>query len=355
MSRRSFLKNLALGSAAAWPLLQTSKAFGATKQRWRLALGVPKTMPIWGEGMQRFAEIVQKLSGDQLQIKVFGAGELVPALGTFDAVRSAEIQMGHSASYYWQGKIPASAFFTCVPFGMDAFGMLSWLISGDGQRLYDELMHPSGVTCLPCGTPGFQVMGWFNREINSIADLQGLKIRIPGLASQIYAKAGAKPVLLAGGEIFTSLATGVIDAVEWVGPYSDYVMGFQKAAKYLYGPGWQEPGALLELMINKQAWDSLSDQQQVAIKTASYETTLWMYSQWTSKNAEYLEKIIGEGTVQIRTLSPEVLQHLNKLSDEVVTEIASSSELAGRIYSSYLTFQRQRYSNYQNFAGNSVK
>jgi TRAP-type mannitol/chloroaromatic compound transport system substrate-binding protein len=313
-------------------------------------MAVPRTLPIWGPGVERFAKIVEELSQGELKIKVYGAGELVPALGTLESVKAGEIQMGHSAAYYWKGKIPASPFFTSVPFGMDTAGNLAWLSAGGGQELYNELMAPHKVLCMPCGATGFQMGGWYNREIKSTKDLEGLKIRIPGLAATVLAEAGAKPVLLPGGEVFTSLSTGVIDAVEWVGPYHDYVMGFHKAAKYYYGSSWHEPGPLLELMINEQAWKSLSPVAQLAIKIAASDTSGWMQDQWNAKNSEYLEKLKAEGKVTIQPLPNDVLRHLKKIADKVKLELSTTSPLAKKIYDSYTTFQSQ-YEAYRSLAG----
>ncbi|MCB0333232.1 MAG: TRAP transporter substrate-binding protein [Bdellovibrionales bacterium] len=340
-TRRHFLKNLSLASLAGLTATLPSRASAAPKKlRWRIALAVPKTLPIWGDGVIRFAERVKTMSQGELSIKVYGAGELVPAFGIFDAVKSGSIQMGHGTPYYYQGKVPESPFFSTLPFGMNAAATNAWLMAGGGQELWEELMAPHGIICFACGTPGYQTTGWFTKEINSIADLKGLKIRIPGLASKIYAKAGATPILLPGAEIFTSLSTGVIDAVEWVGPYHDYTMGFQKVAKYLYGGSWHEPGSTLDLMINKQAWESLPAHLQMILRSAAAETNEWMWAQFESKNAEFLAKIKAEGKIQIRNFSREILQQLKVYSDEVIGELANSSPIAKRIYTSYTDFQK---------------
>ncbi|MCB0321787.1 MAG: TRAP transporter substrate-binding protein, partial [Bdellovibrionales bacterium] len=299
MKRRSFIRSVVLrsftlggatlGGAAASPLLLPSAALASTpKLRWRLALGIPRALAIWGPGIERFAKTVESLTAGGLKIKVYGAGELVPALETFEAVQSGKIQMGHSAAYYWQGKVPAAPFFTATPFGAGVLESLAWLHGGGGQELYDKVMAPFNVKTFPCGATPDQMAGWFNREIRSVTDLQGLKIRVPGFASHIYKEIGASPVLIPGGEIFTSLSTGVIDAVEWVGPYHDYLLGLHKAAKFYYGPGWQEQGPLLELMIHKPAWETLPEEYRKAIQLACQDTTLWMLNEFNVKNAEYL-------------------------------------------------------------------
>lgn len=353
MKRRKFIKDLSLaGLAAGVTTIRPENAFAQKKLRWRLALAVPKTLPIWGPGLVRFAKNVEILTGGGLHIRVYGAGELVPALGTFDAVKAGEVQMAHSASYYWQGKIPAAAFFTAIPFGMTANAMNAWL-AAEGQKLWDELMAPHKLRCFPCGNTGPQCIGWFNKKISTLADLKGLKIRIPGLASKVFQKAGATPVLLPGGELFTSLATGVIDAAEWVGPFHDYTMGFHKAAKYYYGTAWHEPSATLELMVNQSAWDSLPTNYQTAIQIAAAETDRWIQMEWEGKNAAYLEKIDAETTVTRLELSEDILNAFRTYTSEILAEIAATSPLAERIVHSYSTFQK-RFGAYQQWTNKGL-
>lgn len=343
MKRRAFLSGVAATavSGTAIPALAAPKKF-----RWRMVLAVPRTLPIWGPGMERFASHVEKLSGDRLKIRVYGAGELVPALGTFDAVSSGEVQLGSAASYYWLGKVPAAPFFTAVPFGLDSMGTLAWIQDGGGQQLWDELMAPSGVICMPCGSTGPQATGWFNKKIDKPEDLKGLKIRIPGLAANIYSRLGAKPILIAGGDLFTSLATGVIDAAEWVGPYHDYTLGLHKAASYFYASSWQEPGAVLELMINKKAWDELPEDLQLMVRTVARETSLWMHNLWEAKNAEFLEKLVADSKITVLELPDEILKAFHKEATVLMNEVASGSPIASKIHSSYTEFQK-RYHKFQ--------
>lgn len=341
MHRRSFLKNCTIATAAtAAATAPTILKAAPNKLRWRLALAVPKTTPVWGDGVVRFAKNVKEMSDSELDIKVYGAGELVPAFGIFDAVKSGSIQLGHGSPYYYQGKVPESPFFASMPFGMDSNAHRAWLIDGDGQKLWDELMKPHGLKSITCGGTGYQSMGWFNKEINTAEDLKGLKIRIPGLASKIYAKAGASPVLLPGAEIFTSLSTGVIDAVEWVGPYADYVMGFQKVAKNFYIGSWHEVNSTLEILLNLKEWESLSERLRKIIEIAAMETDLWMRATYSSKNGEYLEKIKSEGKVNVREIPVEVLKALKGFGDEAYKELESSSEISHKISNSYLSFKK---------------
>lgn len=338
MQRRQFVNALATGAIAS--TLPNAHAEGATF-KWRLVLDVPKTMPVWGPAIVRLADNLEKLSAGRMKIKVYGAGELLPAFGSFDAVKNGEIEMAQSVTYYHQGKVPESVFFCGVPFGMTFEGMTAWFTAGDAQALWDELMVPHNMVCLPCGGTHYQTAGWFNREIKSVEDLKGLKVRMPGLAGKVLAKLGANPVLLPAGEIFTSLATGVLDAVEWTGPYQDYVMGFHKIAKYYYVGAWHEVGPAMELMINRTAWDSLPEDLKLLVRICSAETHQWMNHTWSTKDAEYLEKIRTETKVEIRELPVDVLQALKKQTDVVLNEMVANSAIGKRIYDSYSAFQKR--------------
>ena len=345
MDRRNFVKNTAVTTAVASLAAPTVLKASRKKYRWRLCMAVPKTLPIWGTQVVQFAKNLKEMSSGKLDIRVYGAGELVPALQTFDAIKSGSIQMGHSAAYYWQGKMPAAVYFTAVPFGMNAVGMKAWLAAG-GQDLWDELYAPHGVFALPAGNTGLQMGGWFNREIRSIEDFKGLKMRIPGLAGKVIEKLGGKPTLVAGGEIYTNLSTGVIDATEWVGPYHDYTMGFHKAAKFYYYPGWHEPGPVLELMVSKKAFMELPKEYQAMIKMAAKALDRDMHGEWIAKDAAYFQKIEKETAVKVQPFPSSVVKAFKKYSFEVREELAKTSPLAKKITASFDTFQKQ-YDSYQ--------
>ena len=343
MKRRSFISSAsvtALASSIGLAFRPNAVYAAGKRLRWRLALCIPRTLPIWGAGIERFADNVEALTAGGLKIKVYGAGELVPALETFEAVRSGKIQMGHSAAYYWQGKIAAAPFFTATPFSAGVIETLSWLAAGGGQTLYDQMYKPFGVKAFPCGAVPAQMTGWFKKPIQSPADLKGLKIRVPGFASAIYESAGASPVLMPGGEVFTSLSTGVIDAVEWVGPYHDYVLGLHKAAQYYYGPGWQEQGSVLELMINAEQWNTLPEEYQQAIQICGREATLWMLEQFHVKNIEYLKKIEDEGKTSVGRLPDSVITLLREKSKEVIGKITKQDPLAAKVYADLSAYQQ---------------
>jgi TRAP-type mannitol/chloroaromatic compound transport system substrate-binding protein len=345
MKRRQFLKATSL-SLLSTPFMSKNVLAASKKQRLRLALAVPKTFPIWGDGIQRFARNVETLTQGSVKIKVYGAGELMPAFETFDAVRSGDIDMHHSVSYYYQGKVPEAPYFSSIPFGLSPSAMNAWL-EFEGQKLWDELLAPYGVQALPCGSPGIQSMGWFKKEISTPEDLKGLKIRIPGIASAVYAKLGAIPVLLPGGEVYTGLTTGMIDAVEWIGPYHDHSMGFHKVAPFLYLGCWHEPGSKFELLFNKEKWQRLSEEQKLAIKICAQETDRWMLSQFEFQNAITLEKIKDEGIVKIKHLSPELRSAFKSASEEILSNLKKASPIAARIHKSIVNF-RGLYESYHN-------
>ena len=355
MDRRKFVSALGLGlgaaalagcgqnesenKPAAGSDSTSAKATDKEIREWKLVTAWPKNYPGLGTGANRFAERVTAMSGGRLTIKVHGAGELVPAMGVFDAVRDGSAEMGHSASYYWKGKHPATPFFTAVPFGLTAQELNSWVNFGGGQELWDELYGEFGIKPLPCGNSGTQMAGWFRKEINSLEDIKGLKIRAPGLAGEVMQRIGATPVQMPGGEVFTSMQTGALDAADWVGPYNDLTFGLHKVAKYYYYPGWQEPGAMLELMINKEKWDALPEYLQAIVKSAAEAENQHIYDEFTARNAEALKQLVDEHGVQLRRLPDEVLEALYKTSQEAVQDLVAGNEQARRIYESYRDFR----------------
>ncbi|VAW57842.1 TRAP transporter solute receptor, unknown substrate 6, partial [hydrothermal vent metagenome] len=242
MKRRHFIKAAATSSLLTTTALTTQTIEAKTRIKWKMVTTWPKNFPGLGSGANHLAKLITEMSGGRLKVKVYGAKELVPAFEVFDAVSRGTAQMGHGASYYWKGKNEATQFFSAVPFGLTAQEMNGWLYHGGGMELWRELYEPFGLVPAAAGNTGVQMAGWFNKQIKSTADLKGLKMRIPGLGGEVLKRAGGTPVSLPGGEIFTSLKTGAIDATEWVGPYNDLAFGLHKAAKYYYYPGWHEPG-----------------------------------------------------------------------------------------------------------------
>lgn len=360
VKRKLFLKQSALAALGTGLLLQscapskektTSQLDLSKKYAWKMVTTWPPNFPVLGEACQKFADWVHAMSAGQMTIKVYGAGELIPALEVFDAVSSGAAEMGNGASYYWAGKSPATQFFTAVPFGMNAQQMNSWLYCGGGLELWKECYQRFGLISFPAGNTTVQMAGWFNKEINTIVDFQGLKIRMPGLGGKVLSKVGATAILSSGSEIYTNLERGVIDATEWIGPYHDYVMGFQNIAKYYYAPGWHEPGSVLENMFNLKAFNDLPDHLKAILESASSQMNLWVISEFEAKNNEYLQKIISEKQVEIRKFSPEILAVLKAKTEEVLVELSKQDAFTQKVYESYTHFAQ----NIRNWATYSEK
>lgn len=306
---------------------------------WRMVTTWPKNLPGMGIAPEKIARAVQKMSKGRLKIKVYGAGEIVPALEVFEAVSQGTVQMGHGAAYYWKGKIPIAQFFTAVPFGLTAQEMNGWLFYGGGMELWRELYARYNLVPFAAGNTGVQMAGWFNKEINSLEDIKGMKMRIPGLGGEVFEKAGGTAVNLPGGEIFTSLQTGVIDATEWVGPYNDLAFGLHQVAKYYYYPGWQEPGPTLEAIVNKEAYDALPEDLQEILKAAILMINNDLLAEYTARNNAALRELIDVHGVELRRLPDDVIRELGKISREVVRGIVDEDPLSQRIYKSYSEFR----------------
>nr|WP_242521461.1 TRAP transporter substrate-binding protein [Motiliproteus sp. SC1-56] len=308
---------------------------------WKMVTTWPKNFPGLGTGANNLAKLIEEMSGGRIKVKVYGAKELVGALEIFDAVSRGTAEMGHGAAYYWKGKSRAAQFFAAVPFGLTAQEMNSWLYHGGGMQLWEEVYAPFGLIPAAAGNTGVQMGGWFNKEINSVDDLQGLKMRIPGLGGEVLKRAGGTPVLLPGGEIFPSLQSGAIDATEWVGPYNDLAFGLHKAAKYYYYPGWHEPGTTLESFINKEAFEALPADLQVIVRNACRVANQDMLADFTARNNAALQQLVNEHNVELRKFPDEVLKRLKELSDEVVAEEAEQDELTRKVYDSFRQFRDQ--------------
>ena len=306
---------------------------------WRLVTSWPKNYPGLGMAPERIADLVEQMSDGQMTITVYGAEEQVPAFGVFDAVSSGSHQMGHSGGYFWKGKVPAAQFFTSVPFGLTADEINAWVNRGGGLELWREIYEPFNIYPIPAGNTGTQMFGWFNKEINSLEDVKGLKMRIPGIGGEVLKEAGGIPVTLPGGELFTALQTGVIDATEWVGPYNDLTFGFHQAAKYYYYPGWHEPGPMLELIINLDEWNSLPKHLQVIIETATKAVNQDMLDEYLAKNNQALTELVEVHGVELRRLPDDVIEEFRMISDQILEELAQEDETIAKVYNSYKSFK----------------
>jgi TRAP-type mannitol/chloroaromatic compound transport system substrate-binding protein len=310
--------------------------------KWKMVTTWPANFPIFQEGAQKFADDVRKMSNGRLNVRVYAGGEIVPALQVFDAVSQGVAEMGHGSAYYWAGKVPEAQFFSTVPFGMTAKGMNAWLYNGGGLEMWQEVYKPFGLTTFPMGNTGVQMGGWFNKQINSLDDVKGLRMRIPGLGGKVFKKAGGNPVLMAGGEIYTALERGTLDATEWVAPFHDMRLGLNRAAKYYYYPGWHEPGTAFELMINDKKWQTLPEDLQEIVKVAAAATSEWIYAQMEFHNQEALTELRTKQNVEILEFPEEVLKEFKRLTKETLDEEAAASPEFKRVYDAYEDF-RVRY------------
>ena len=353
MKRRNFLAGLGAAvatAAAGWIAACTKKeaeqggAPGAvvpakTEYEWKMVTTWPPHFPVLGEAAERIAARVEEMSAGRMKIKVYGGGELVPPLGTFDAVRQGNVEMGHGASYYWAGTSAATQFFAAVPFGMNAQQINAWLFAGDGRKLWEELYAQFNLVPFPAGNTGVQMAGWFRKEIKSVEDVKGLKMRIPGLGGKVLAKLGGTVVLLAGSEVFPALERGVIDAAEWVGPYHDKRLGLHQAAKNYYYPGWHEPGTVTEFIVNKQRFDALPPDMKAIINAATVDANTWALAELEAKNSAALQDLVQNEGVIVRPFPDDVLRALKRASVEVLEEVAASDPASRKVYDSYRKFQ----------------
>ena len=247
--------------------------------------------------------------------------------------------MGHSGGYFWKGKVPAAQFFTSVPFGLTADEINAWVNRGGGLELWREIYAPFNIYPIPAGNTGTQMFGWFNKEINSLEDVKGLKMRIPGIGGEVLKEAGGIPVTLPGGELFTALQTGVIDATEWVGPYNDLSLGLHQTAKYYYYPGWQEPGGVLEMIANKSKFESLPTDLQEIVRKGIESLNIWMQCEFDSKNSVYLNKLLNEENVQLKVFPTDVLKSFKEKSNEVLLEMIEKDPKSKKIFDAYEDFR----------------
>ncbi|WP_221409147.1 TRAP transporter substrate-binding protein [Reichenbachiella versicolor] len=351
-NRRKFIRNSSLALAAAAtatltsckekkaqsveaPYINFNKTF-----KWKMVTTWPPNFPVLGEGCKLMAKWISTMSGGRMEIEVYGGGELIPSLESFDAVSHGAVEMASGSGYYWAGKIPAAQLFSSIPFGMNSQSMNAWILNGGGLDLWKELYAPFNLIPLPGGNTGSQAGGWYNKEINSIEDYKGLKIRMPGIGGKVINKIGGTSVLVAGSELYTNLERGVIDATEWIGPYHDYKMGFHRVAKNYYFPGWHEPGTVLETTINRSKFESLPADLQKIIVVANDKLNHWMLLEFETQNAIYLEKIKTEG-VNIKRFPNEVIYKMKELSKEVLHELVETNEPLSKIYHHFSNFEKK--------------
>lgn len=329
----------ALAACAPRPLAVTSG--NVQRFRWKLVTSWSPAFPGLASAVERLRDMLASASGGRLTVEVFAGNELVPPFDVFDAVSRGTAEIGHSAAYYWKDKAGAAPFFCSVPFGFNAQEMNGWLYHGGGLELWRELYDKFDLRPFPCGNTGGQMAGWFNREITSVEDLQGLKMRIPGLGGEVMARLGVLPVNMPGGEIFASLRAGVIDAAEWAGPFNDLAFGLYRVAKYCYYPGWQEPGPALECIVNKQAWASLPADLQAIFEACCRAINDDTLAEYTTRNQEAWKQLVETYKVEFRRLPDPVLAALRTQSDLVLKELSTKDPFTTRVYDSFSAYRDQ--------------
>jgi TRAP-type mannitol/chloroaromatic compound transport system substrate-binding protein len=340
MQRRAFVYGGIGALAACSRSTDTARDSAASteRHRWRMVTSWPPNFPGFGESAQRLAKRIGDLSGGRLEIDVYAAGELMPAFEVFDAVSRGSMQMGHSSPTYWRGVLPAAQFFSSVPFGMLPSEHKAWMYHGGGLALWREVYGVHGITPFMAGNTGAQMGGWFKREINSLGDLAGLKMRIPGLGAEVIKRAGAVPVNLPGTEIFTSLATGVIDATEWNGPFNDMAFGLHEVAEYYYYPGWHEPCGVLECLVSTQAYETLSPELQDVITTACMAENEYVATEFNARNQQALITLVERHGVKLRRFPDDVLGVLRDHSSAAMEALAANDVVIRRVYDAYRAF-----------------
>ncbi len=343
--RRDFiagsLVGLGMGALAACeqaPTFNTSRR--QQKQTLRMVTTWPKNFPGLGASAERFAKAVAQASDGTLKIQVFAAGELVPALESFDAVSQGAADLYHGSEYYWQGKTPAFNFFTAIPFGMTAIEFNGWIYSGGGQALWDKLSARFNIKPFVVANTGTQMGGWFNRPITSTNDLRGLKIRAPGLGGEIYRQLGATPVTLPGSEIFTAMQSGKIDAAEWVGPWNDLTFGFQQLASYCYWPGFHEPSAAIAVGVNLNTWNKLSPSHQALIENVARGENAYSYAEYMWQNAQALQTLKEKYNVNFRAFPKRIMDGFYRASQKVLKNISAKDAETATIYAAYQKAQQ---------------
>ncbi|ACY49516.1 TRAP transporter substrate-binding protein [Rhodothermus marinus] len=350
MERRRFLKKAALGAAATAVLAgcgnrQTDEGGAPAVQtlprlRWRLASSFPRGLDTIYGAAEVLAERVRALTDGRFEIRVYPAGELVPGLQVLDAVQNGTVPIGHTASYYFIGKHPALAFDCTVPFGLTARQYNAWLLEGGGLDLLRELFAEFNIVNLPGGNTGAQMGGWFRREINSLRDLRGLKMRIPGMGGRVMSEMGVTVQVLAGGEIYPALERGAIDAAEWAGPYDDEKLGFYQIAPYYYYPGWWEPGPALTFYVNRREWERLPSFYREVLWTAALEASQTMVARYDARNPAALQRLLQAG-VQLRRFPDDVLREAARIAEELLGQ--EQDPLYRKIYEAYRKWRAQSY------------
>jgi TRAP-type mannitol/chloroaromatic compound transport system substrate-binding protein len=350
MQRRDFIKAAAVAaSGAAAGAACVAPAIAQDRRTLMMITTWPKNTPGVGVNAERFAETVTALTAGRLTVKLHGAGELVPPFESLDAVAGGTADLCHSSPYYWVGKHKAFNYFTGVPFGLTAQEKAAWIAFGGGQQLWEELYDGFGVQPFYAGSSGAQAGGWFRKEINSVDDFKGLKFRIAGLGGEVLRRMGTTTVMIPAGEIGPALMSGAVDGADWIGPWNDLAFGLYRAARYYYMPGLLEPGPSLEIIINKSVYESLADDQKMAIRTAAAATAHETLADFTYHNTQSIEPLLREHNVQLRHFGDDVIRALARHADEALEELGAFDPLTAKIHESFKAFLIQS----RNYAPNA--
>ncbi len=341
MKRRAFLKTAAVG-AAAGAIASPAIAQSMPEVKWRVTSSFPKSLDTIYGASEVLSKAVAEATDNRFQIQVFAAGEIVPGLQAADAVSNNTVEMCHTASYYYVGKDPTFAFGTAVPFGLNSRQQNAWFYHGGGQDLLNAFYAKHNIFSLPGGNTGCQMGGWFRKEIKNVADMQGVKMRIGGFAGQVMQKLGVIPQQIAGGDIYPALEKGTIDAAEWVGPYDDEKLGFNKVAPFYYYPGWWEGGASLHFFINKAKWESLPKTYQALLTSAAAHANVDMQAKYDARNPAALKRLVGSGA-QLRPFPADVMEACLKAANEVYAETSSKNAEFKKIYDAMAPFRSDQY------------
>ncbi|TCZ54256.1 TRAP transporter substrate-binding protein [Roseicella aquatilis] len=357
MHRRP-LGRLFLGAAAAAPaaLAAPALAQSAPEVRWRLTSSFPRTLDVLFGVSENIAKRVAAVTDGKFQIRVFPAGEVVPGLQVLDAVQAGTLEAGHAPVYYYTGKDPSFAFFTALPFGLNARQNNAWLLHGGGNELAAELLRDYNIHGIPAGDTGAQMGGWFRNEIKGLDDLKGLKFRVAGLAGEIFSRLGAVPTQLAASDIYPALERGTLDAVEFVGPHDDEKLQLFRVARYYYAPGFWEPGAHTHILVNQRAWEALPAPYKAALETACGEQNADMLARYDHLNPQALRRMIAAGA-QLRFWPREVMQAAWREAHALYEEMSAKNPRFGKIWASYKAYRDEEYqwfrvaeSSFDNFA-----
>lgn len=340
LSRRAIAPML--GGAAAATVAAPAVAQSNPKVNWRLTSSYPKNLDVLFEPANTIARLVSEMSEGKFQIQVFAGGEIVPGLQAMDAVANGTVECTQTYNGYYIGKVPALIFDGSLPFGMTPRQHYAWYLHGGGKQLMDEVYDQQGVVGFPCGNTGGQMFGWFRKELKTVDDFKGIKMRVAGFGGKVLSKLGVIPQQIAGGDIYAALEKGTIDACEWVGPYDDEKLGFYKVAKYYATPGILELEANNTFMVNKAAWAAIPPHYQTMVRTAAWQAYVEMLAGYDAKNAKAINRVISQGA-QLFSLTPEMLLALRKALEEVLDEEAAKSEQFKKILANWREFRKEQH------------